>query len=77
MAMDEHDMMAEQQLYPWLDDPSCDASCDPSDEDNYDRDEDNYDPVADDPMDGDHESGLTSAGWGVDESHDPCWSDDE
>jgi len=77
MAMDEHDMMAEQQLYPWLDDPSCDPSCDASDEDNYDPDEDNYDPVADDPMDGDHESGFTSAGWGTDESYDPCWSDDE
>jgi hypothetical protein len=66
MAMDEHDMMAEQQLYPWLDDPSCDAS-----------NEDNYDPVEDDPMDGDHESGFTSAGWGVEESYDPCWGDDE
>jgi hypothetical protein len=71
MAMDEHDMMAEQQLYPWLDDPSCDPSCDASDEDNYDSDADPGD------MDGDHESGFTSAGWGVDESYNPCWSDDE
>jgi hypothetical protein len=66
--MDEHDMMAEQQLYPWLDDPSCDAS-----------DEDNYDPDAEaDPgdMDGDHESGFTSAGWGVDESYG-YYGDDE
>jgi hypothetical protein len=63
--MDEHDMTAEQQLYPWLDDPSCDAG-----------DEDNYDPVEDDPMDGDHESGFTSAGWGVEESYDPCGGDD-
>ena len=70
MAMDEHDMMAEQQLYPWLDDPSCDASCDANDEDNYD-----YADPGD--MDGDHESGFTSAGWGVDESYDPCWGDDE
>jgi hypothetical protein len=76
MAMDEHDMMAEQQLYPWLDDPSCDASCDPSDEDNYDPVQDNYDPVADDPMDGDHESGFTSAGWGTDESYG-LYGDDE
>ena len=73
MAMDEHDMMAEQQLYPWLDDPSCDTSCDPSDEDNYDPNPD-ADPG---DMDGDHESGFTSAGWGVDESYDPCWHDDQ
>ena len=73
MAMDEHDMMAEQQLYPWLDDPSCDTSCDPSDEDNYDPNPD-ADPC---DMDGDHESGFTSAGWGVDESYDPCWHDDQ
>ena len=72
MAMDEHDMMAEQQLYPWLDDPSCDASCDPSDEDNYDPDAD-ADPG---DMDGDHESGLTSAGWGCDESYG-LYGDDE
>lgn len=65
MAMDEHDMMAEQQLYPWLDDPSCDPSCDANDEDNYDPDAD-ADPG---DMDGDHESGFTSAGWGCDESY--------
>jgi hypothetical protein len=68
--MDEHDMMQESILYPWLDDPSCDPSCDSSEEDNYD-------PVEDDPMDGDHESGFSSAGWGVDESYHPCWHDDE
>jgi len=32
-------------------------------------DEDSYDDVEDD-MDGDHESGLASAGWGVDESYE-------
>jgi hypothetical protein len=69
MAMDDHDMMAEQQLYPWLDDPSCDLPSDASDEDNYD-------PVEDDPMDGDHESGFTSAGWGCDESYG-LYGDDE
>jgi hypothetical protein len=40
------------------------ASRSASDEDNYDRDEDTYDPVDDDPMDGEPESGFTSAGWG-------------
>lgn len=29
---DDFDMMAEQQLYPWIDDPSFDSS----EEDNYD-----------------------------------------
>jgi hypothetical protein len=64
--MDEHDMMQESILWPWVDDPGPDAG-----------DEDNYDPGEDDSMDGDHESGFTSAGWGVDESYDPCWHDDE
>ena len=32
-------------------------------------DEDSFDDVEDD-MDGDHESGLASAGWGVDESYE-------
>lgn len=73
MAMDEHDMQQESILWPWLDDSSCDASCDPSDEDNYYSDAD-ADPG---DMDGDHESGFTSAGWGVDESYDPCWHDDQ
>jgi hypothetical protein len=47
-----------------------DASCDPSDEDNYDCDADPGD------MDGDHESGFTSAGWGCDESYG-LYGDDE
>ncbi len=70
MPMDEHDMMAEQQLYPWLDDPSCDASCDPSDEDNYDCDADPGD------MDGDHDSAMGSCGWGTAEDYG-YYGDDE
>jgi hypothetical protein len=66
MVMDEHDMMQESILWPWLDDPSCDAS----DEDNDDCDADPGD------MDGDHESGLTSAGWGTDESYGYYGDDD-
>lgn len=50
---DDFDMMAEQQLYPWIDDPSLDAS----DEGFYDD------------MDGDHETGLASAGFGTDEDY--------
>ena len=64
--MDEHDMMQESILWPGIDDPSCDAS----DEDNYDCDADPGD------MDGDHESGFTSAGWGTDESYG-LYGDDE
>ena len=70
--MDEHDMMQEGILWPWIDDPSCDASYDPSDEDNYFSDAD-VDPG---DMDGDHESGFTSAGWGCDESYG-LYGDDE
>lgn len=36
-------------------------------------DDDDYD----DSMDGDHESGLASAGWGLDESYDPSYDHDE
>ena len=67
--MDEHDMMQESILWPWIDDPSCDAS-----------DEDNYDPDADtDPgeMDGDHDSAMESCGWGTDEDTGYYGGDDE
>jgi hypothetical protein len=30
-----------------------------------------------DSMDGDHESGLASAGWGLDESYDPSYDHDD
>ena len=42
-----------------------DDDCD--DEENGDSDDDNCD--GDDRMDGDHESGLASAGWGTDEDY--------
>lgn len=58
---DDFDMMAEQQLYPWIDDPSCDAG----DVDNYDYLDEDYD----ESMDGDHETGLASAGYGTDEDY--------
>jgi len=66
MAMDEHDMQQESILWPWIDDPGPDSA----DEDNYDCDADPGD------MDGDHESGFTSAGWGCDESYG-LYGDDE
>ena len=51
---DDFDMMAEQQLYPWIDDPIMDAS-----------DEDNYEDYMDD-VDAD---AFRSCGWGVDEDY--------
>jgi hypothetical protein len=64
--MDDHDMMQEGILWPWIDDPGPDAS-----------DEETYDPDADPgEMDGDHETGLTSAGWGTEESYG-YYGDDE
>jgi hypothetical protein len=66
---DDFDMMAEQQLYPWLDDDSCDAG----NVENYDCIEEDYD----DSMDGDHESGLASAGWGTDEDYGYYGGNDE
>jgi len=51
------------------------------DDDNYDDYHDFYDESVDDyyddSMDGDHESGLASAGWGLDESYDPSCDHDE
>ena len=68
--MDEHDMMMESVLWPWIDDPSCDMELDASDEDNY------CDEHCDESMDGDHESGLASAGWGTDEDYGYFGGDD-
>lgn len=61
---DLHDMMQEQILWPWIDDPSCDAS-----------DEDQYDPC-DESMDGDHDSAMESCGWGTDEDYGYYGGDD-
>jgi hypothetical protein len=63
MTFDEHDMNQEGVLWPWIDDPGLEAS----DEDNYDDPESDLGDPGD--LDGDHESGFTSAGWGVDESY--------
>jgi hypothetical protein len=64
-SFDRFDEMAERTIWPWIDDESHEA-----DDVNYDdyndfTDEDEYD----DSMDGDHESGLASAGWGTDEDY--------
>jgi len=61
--MDEHDMIQESILWPWIDDPSCNAS----DEDNY----------CDESMDGDHDSAMESCGWGTDEDYGYYGGDDE
>jgi hypothetical protein len=70
-SFDRFDEMAERTIWPWIDDESHDmiVEHDPSDilfvEYLYDGHEDEYD----DSMDGDHESGLASAGWGTDEDY--------
>ncbi len=38
-------------------------------ESQFDEDEDEFDDYYDDSMDGDHDSGMTSAGWGTDEDY--------
>lgn len=58
---DRFDEMAERTIWPWIDDESHD-----SDDVNYDDYNDFY---LDESMDGDHESGLASAGWGTDEDY--------
>lgn len=42
------------------------------DEDEYFEEDDEYDD-----LDGDHESGFSSAGWGIDESYGHYGDDDE
>ena len=59
-AFDRFDEMAERTIYPWIDDESHD-----SDDANYD----DYNDFYDDSMDGDHDSAMTSCGWGTDEDY--------
>jgi hypothetical protein len=68
MDFDYHDMQQEAILWPWVDDPSYDL--DPNDPANYDA---CYD--CDESMDGDHETGLASAGYGTDEDYG-CYGDE-
>jgi hypothetical protein len=70
-SFDRFDEMAERTIYPWIDDESHDR-----DDVNYDDFNDftdgegeGWDDTYDDSMDGDHESGLASAGWGTDEDY--------
>ncbi len=59
--MDEHDMMQESILWPWIDDESFDSDA---------ADECNYDPCdCDESMDGDFDSGMRDAGFGTDEDY--------
>lgn len=82
-SFDRFDDMAERTIWPWIDDANYDDHDDFFDEDssNYHPDaaheisthtdyndgwdDDDYD----DSMDGDHDSGMTSAGWGTDEDY--------
>lgn len=46
-------------------------------EDVEEDDMEEFDDYYDESMDGDHESGLASAGWGLDESYNPSYDYDE
>jgi hypothetical protein len=63
---DDFDMQAERNIYPWCDDESYDSNYD--DHDDFYGESMDYDDYNDD-MDGDHDSGMTSAGWGTDEDY--------
>jgi hypothetical protein len=65
MSYDSFDDAAERSIWPWVDDESHEV-----DDVNYDDFDDFHDGEDyDDSMDGDHESGLASAGWGTDEDY--------
>lgn len=61
-SFDRFDEMAERTIWPWIDDESHD-----SDDVNYD----DHDDFFDESMDGDHDSAMESAGWGLDEQYYP------
>jgi len=61
-SFDRFDDMAERTIYPWIDDEGQEWDVEDV---NYDDHDDFYD----ESMDGDHESGLASAGWGTDEDY--------
>lgn len=61
MIHDEFDANAERIMFPHVDDEPNEV---------HDENYDDYDDYYDDSMDGDHESGLASAGFGLDESYD-------
>ena len=61
-SFDRFDDMAERTIWPWIDDESHD-----SDDANYD----DHDDFFDESMDGDHDSAMESAGWGLDEQYYP------
>jgi hypothetical protein len=60
--MDEHDMMQESILWPWIDDESFDSDA-AEDECNYDP----CDDECDESMDGDFDSGMRDAGFGTED----------
>ena len=83
-SFDRFDEMAERTIYPWIDDESHEAD-DVNYDDHNDfwglpeneldeirdqmNEDEGYDDDGYDSMDGDHESGLASAGWGTDEDY--------
>jgi len=63
MPNDYEEMEQESRLYPWIDDQGQEWDVEIEDED-WNDDED-----WDDEMDGDWDSGMSSAGWGTDEDY--------
>jgi hypothetical protein len=81
-SFDRFDDMAERTIWPWIDDESHEADGRATNYSDYhydyhddfygsedDTTDESWDDDYDDSMDGDHESGLASAGWGTDEDY--------
>jgi len=67
-SFDRFDDMAERTIYPWIDDEGQEWDVEDVNYDDFDDFHDEEEEY-DDSMDGDHESGLASAGWGTDEDY--------
>ena len=82
-SFDRFDDMAERTIWPWIDDASHDSDdvnyddyndfhdgVDADDRTNdYWAGDDDLNNDYDDSMDGDHDSAMESAGWGLDEDY--------
>jgi hypothetical protein len=67
MINDEHDMIQETILFPWVDDAPMEG--DDTSEHDGEVDEEEGEDEPNDSMDGDHDSAMASAGFGTDEDY--------
>ena len=67
MPKDYEEMEQENRLYPWIDDEEQEWDVEDGDWDDEEDWDEEYE--YDDDMDGDWDSGMTSAGWGTDEDY--------